>query len=75
MHLDPRAIVHPCSQVYLGPGNDGHPYLTQSIQQGSAVSRDLIFDGTSEYLYVMTQSTVSVRHELGHGFWEGPGHG
>uniref|UniRef100_A0A2K6SL59 Plexin-B1 n=1 Tax=Saimiri boliviensis boliviensis TaxID=39432 RepID=A0A2K6SL59_SAIBB len=45
-------------RVYLGPGSDGHPYSTQSIQQGSAVSRDLTFDGTFEHLYVMTQSTL-----------------
>ncbi|EQB77103.1 plexin-B1 [Camelus ferus] len=45
-------------RVYLGLGSDGHPYSTQSIQQGSAVSRDLIFDGAFEHLYVMTQSTI-----------------
>uniref|UniRef100_U3F4G2 Plexin-B1 n=1 Tax=Callithrix jacchus TaxID=9483 RepID=U3F4G2_CALJA len=45
-------------RVYLGPGSNGHPYFTQSIQQGSAVSRDLTFDGTFEHLYVMTQSTL-----------------
>ncbi|KAK2509507.1 hypothetical protein MC885_005673 [Smutsia gigantea] len=45
-------------KVYLGPGSDGHPYSTQSIQQGSAVSRDLLFDGTLEHLYVMTQHTL-----------------
>lgn len=45
-------------RVYLGPGSDGQPYITQSIQQGSAVSRDLTFDGTFEHLYVMTQSTL-----------------
>ncbi|XP_006909115.1 plexin-B1 isoform X2 [Pteropus alecto] len=45
-------------RVYLGPGSDGHPYITQSIQQGSAVSRDLTFDGAFEHLYVMTQSTL-----------------
>ncbi|XP_036074866.1 plexin-B1 isoform X2 [Rousettus aegyptiacus] len=45
-------------RVYLGPGSDGHPYITQSIQQGSAVSRDLTFDGAFEHLFVMTQSTL-----------------
>ncbi|XP_036189564.1 plexin-B1 isoform X2 [Myotis myotis] len=45
-------------RVYLGPGSDGHPYSTQSIQPGSAVSRDLTFDGAFEHLYVMTQSTL-----------------
>ncbi|GAB5568031.1 plexin-B3 isoform X2 [Prionailurus iriomotensis] len=45
-------------RVYLGPGSDGHPYSTQNIQQGSAVSRDLTFDGAFEHLYVMTQSTL-----------------
>uniref|UniRef100_A0A9L0SCF1 Plexin B1 n=1 Tax=Equus caballus TaxID=9796 RepID=A0A9L0SCF1_HORSE len=45
-------------RVFLGPGSDGHPYSTQSIQQGSAVSRDLTFDGAFEHLYVMTQSTL-----------------
>ncbi|XP_075403398.1 plexin-B1 [Tenrec ecaudatus] len=45
-------------RVYLGPGSDGHPYSTQIIQQGSAVRRDLTFDGASEHLYVMTQSTL-----------------
>lgn len=45
-------------RVYLGPGSDGQPYITQSIQQGSAVSRDLTFDGAFEHLYVMTQSTL-----------------
>ncbi|KAM6169751.1 plexin-B1 [Rhynchocyon petersi] len=45
-------------RVYLGPGSDGQPYSTQSIQQGSAVSRDLTFDGAFEHLYVMTQSTL-----------------
>uniref|UniRef100_A0A8C9ASH5 Plexin B1 n=1 Tax=Prolemur simus TaxID=1328070 RepID=A0A8C9ASH5_PROSS len=45
-------------RVYLGPGSNGHPYSTESIQQGSAVSRDLTFDGTFEHLYVMTQSTL-----------------
>ncbi|XP_004676267.1 PREDICTED: plexin-B1 isoform X2 [Condylura cristata] len=45
-------------RVYLGPGSDGQPYFTQSIQPGSAVSRDLTFDGDFEHLYVMTQSTL-----------------
>ncbi|MBZ3877344.1 Plexin-B1 [Sciurus carolinensis] len=45
-------------RVYLGPESDGHRYSIQSIQQGSAVSRDLTFDGTFEHLYVMTQTTV-----------------
>ncbi|XP_054991160.1 plexin-B1 isoform X2 [Sorex araneus] len=45
-------------RVYLGPGSDGRPYSTQSIQPGSAVNRDLTFDGTLEHLYVMTQSTL-----------------
>ncbi|KAL4673760.1 hypothetical protein H8959_017694 [Pygathrix nigripes] len=45
-------------RVYLGPGSDGHSYSTQSIHQGSAVSRDLTFDGNFEHLYVMTQSTL-----------------
>ncbi|XP_022353448.1 LOW QUALITY PROTEIN: plexin-B1 [Enhydra lutris kenyoni] len=45
-------------RVYLGLGSDGHPYSTQNIQQGSAVSRDLTFDGAFEHLYVMTQSTL-----------------
>ncbi|XP_055985797.1 plexin-B1 isoform X2 [Sorex fumeus] len=45
-------------RVYLGQGSDGRPYSTQSIQPGSAVSRDLTFDGTFEHLYVMTQSTL-----------------
>ncbi|XP_007953477.1 plexin-B1 [Orycteropus afer afer] len=45
-------------RVYLGPGSDGHPYSTQSIQQGSVVNRDLTFDGAFEHLYVMTQNTL-----------------
>ncbi|XP_054585691.1 plexin-B1 [Eptesicus fuscus] len=45
-------------RVFLGPGGDGHPYSTQSIQPGSAVSRDLTFDGAFEHLYAMTQSTL-----------------
>ncbi|XP_059016783.1 plexin-B1 isoform X2 [Mustela lutreola] len=45
-------------RVYLGPGSDGHSYSTQNIQQGSAVSRDLTFDGAFEHLYVMTQNTL-----------------
>lgn len=36
------------------------------------MSRDLTFDGAFEHLYVMTQSTVSARRELGSGCWEGP---
>uniref|UniRef100_G3TMS5 Plexin-B1 n=1 Tax=Loxodonta africana TaxID=9785 RepID=G3TMS5_LOXAF len=44
-------------RVYLGPGSDGQPYSTQTIQLGSAVSRDLL-DGAFEHLYVMTQSTL-----------------
>lgn len=36
------------------------------------MSRDLTFDGAFEHLYVMTQSTVSARRELGPGCWEGP---
>nr|XP_044992908.1 plexin-B1 [Jaculus jaculus]XP_044992909.1 plexin-B1 [Jaculus jaculus]XP_044992910.1 plexin-B1 [Jaculus jaculus]XP_044992911.1 plexin-B1 [Jaculus jaculus]XP_044992912.1 plexin-B1 [Jaculus jaculus]XP_044992914.1 plexin-B1 [Jaculus jaculus]XP_044992915.1 plexin-B1 [Jaculus jaculus]XP_044992916.1 plexin-B1 [Jaculus jaculus] len=45
-------------RVYLGPGSDIGPYSKQSIQPGSAVSRDLTFDGTFEHLYVMTQTTL-----------------
>ncbi|KAM4863155.1 plexin-B1 [Urocitellus parryii] len=44
--------------VYLGSGSDGQRYSIRSIQQGSAVSRDLTFDGTFEHLYVMTQTTL-----------------
>lgn len=36
------------------------------------MSRDLIFDGAFEHLYVMTQNTVSARGQPGHGWWEGP---
>lgn len=39
------------------------------------MSRDLIFDGAFEHLYVMTQSTVSARRQLGPGCWEGLGLG
>ncbi|XP_073916105.1 plexin-B1 isoform X1 [Castor canadensis] len=45
-------------RVYLGPGSDVGPYSKQSIQPGSAVNRDLTFDGTFENLYVMTQTTL-----------------
>ncbi|XP_013015186.2 plexin-B1 isoform X2 [Cavia porcellus] len=45
-------------RVYLGSGSDGHSYSTQRIQWGSAVSRDLTFDGKFEHLYVMTQTTL-----------------
>nr|XP_006978346.2 plexin-B1 [Peromyscus maniculatus bairdii]XP_015852465.2 plexin-B1 [Peromyscus maniculatus bairdii]XP_042137639.1 plexin-B1 [Peromyscus maniculatus bairdii] len=44
-------------RVYLGPGSVV-PYSKQSIQPGSAVSRDLTFDGTFEHLYVATQTTL-----------------
>ncbi|OBS70008.1 hypothetical protein A6R68_01453, partial [Neotoma lepida] len=44
-------------RVYLGPGRSVAPYSKESIQPGSAVSRDLIFDGTFEHLYVATQTT------------------
>lgn len=37
------------------------------------MSRDLIFDGAFEHLYVMTQSTVSAWCQPGgRGCWEGP---
>ena len=37
------------------------------------MSRDLIFDGAFEHLYVMTQSTVSAWCQPGgRGGWEGP---
>lgn len=39
------------------------------------MSRDLTFDGAFEHLYVMTQSTVSARRELGPGCWGGLGWG
>ncbi|KAM4821370.1 plexin-B1 [Thomomys bottae] len=45
-------------RVYLGPGNNVNLYSKESIQPGSAVSRDLTFDGTFQNLYVMTQTTV-----------------
>ncbi|MEJ1285834.1 hypothetical protein NN561_016831 [Cricetulus griseus] len=45
-------------RVYLGPGRSVAPYSKQSIQPGSAVSRDLTFDGTFEHLYVATQTTL-----------------
>jgi hypothetical protein len=48
------------------------PYSKQSIQPGSAVNRDLTFDGTFENLYVMTQTTVSSRYGAGHDCWEVP---
>lgn len=45
-------------RVYLGPGRSAAPYSKQSIQPGSAVNRDLTFDGTFEHLYVATQTTL-----------------